>query len=108
VKVSKTPSDSLASLMLQAYSQGGLNKPGDAATAAELIANARPSAQAYLALTTYASQAGQTRKAELAGQKAIDLAPKAEKKLVKQQVAAAKAQGTIGPSNVTPSTGSSG
>ena len=108
VKVSKTPSDSLASLMLQAYSQGGLNKPADAATAAQLIANARPSAQAYLALTSYASQAGQTRLANLAGQKAIDLAPKAEKKLVKQQVAAAKAQGSIGPNDVTPSTGSSG
>jgi len=92
VNVAAKPSDSLASLMLQAYGQGGLNKPGDAATAAELIANARPSAQAYLALTSYAAQAGQTRKAELAGLKAIDLAPKAQKKLVKQQVEAAKAQ----------------
>src|SRR3954468_3506243 len=47
VKVSKTPDDSLASLMLQAYGQGALNKPSDAATAAEFIADARPSAQAY-------------------------------------------------------------
>jgi hypothetical protein len=108
VKVAKAPSDSLASLMLQAYSQGALNKPGDAATAAELIANARPSAQAYLALTSYAAQAGQTRKADLAGLKAIDLAPKAQKALVKKQVAAAKAQGSIGPNDVTPSTGGSG
>ena len=108
VNVSKTPSDSLASLMLQAYGQGGLNKPADAASAAQLIANARPSASAYIALTTYASQAGQKRLADLAGQKAIDLAPKSEKKVVKQQVAAAKAQGTIGPNDVTPSTGSSG
>jgi hypothetical protein len=92
VKVTKTPSDSLASLMLQAYSQGGLNKPADAADAAELIAAARPSAQAYLTLMSFATQAGQTRTADLAGQKAIDLAPKAQKKLVKQQVEAAKAQ----------------
>jgi hypothetical protein len=92
VKVTKVPSDSLASLMLQAYGQGGLNKPADAASAAELIANARPSAQAYLTLTLYAAQAGQTRLADLAGQKAIDLAPKAQKKIVKQQVTAAKAQ----------------
>jgi hypothetical protein len=92
VKVTKVPSDSLASLMLQAYSQGALNKPTDAASAAELIANARPSAQAYLTLTSFAAQAGQTRKAELAGQKAIELAPKAQKKIVKQQVDAAKAQ----------------
>ncbi|HEX4733450.1 MAG TPA: hypothetical protein VH247_03475 [Thermoleophilaceae bacterium] len=108
VKVSKAPNDSLASLMLQAYSQGGLNKPADAANAAQVIAAARPSAAAYLALTTYATQAGQKRTADLAGQKAIDLAPKSQKKLVKQQVAAAKAQGTIGPNDVTPSTGSSG
>src|SRR6478672_1265431 len=96
IKVSARPSDSLASLMLQAYGQGGLNQPGDAATAAELIANARPSAQAYLALMTYATQAGQTRKATLAGQKAIDLAPKSQKKLVKQQVDAAKASAAAG------------
>lgn len=85
------PSDSLASLMLQAYSQGGLNKPDQATRAAEVIAAARPSAQAYLQLATYAAQAGQTRTADLAGQKAVDLAPKAQKKLVKQQVDAAKA-----------------
>jgi hypothetical protein len=100
------PSDSLASLMLQAYSEGGLNKPDKAAGAAELIANARPSPQAYLTLTTYAAKAGQTRKAELAGLKAVDLAPKAQKKLVKKQVAIARAQGqSIGSSDVTPSTG---
>jgi hypothetical protein len=109
VKVTKVPSDSLASLMLQAYGQGALNKPGDAASAAEVIATARPSAQAYLALTTYAAQAGQTRKAELAGLKAIQLAPKAQRDLVKKQVAAAQAQGrSIGPNDVTPTTGGSG
>jgi hypothetical protein len=94
VDVAAKPSDSLASLMLQAYSDGGLNKPGDAATAAGLIANARPSAQAYLALTTYAAKAGQTRVAKLAAAKAVDLAPKNQKKLVKQQAAAAQAQAT--------------
>jgi len=98
IKVSKTPDDSLASLMLQAYGQGALNKPSDAATAAEFIANARPSAQAYLTLATYASQAGQTRKATLAGLKAIDLAPKAQKKLFKQQVDAMKASAAAGAS----------
>jgi hypothetical protein len=109
VKVTEKPNDSLASLMLQAYADGALNKPSDAAGAAEMIANARPSAQAYLALTTYAAKAGQTRKAELAGQKAIELAPKAQKNFVKKQVAIAKTQGQgIGPSDVSPSSGSSG
>ena len=105
--VAKKPSDSLASLMLQAYSEQALNKPDKAAQAAELIANARPSAQAYLTLTVYAAKAGQTRKADLAGQKAIDLAPKAQKDAVKKQVAVARAQGqAIGPNDVSP--GSSG
>jgi hypothetical protein len=108
VNVADKPSDSLASLMLQAYGQGGLNKPGDAANAAQVIAAARPSASAYLALATYASQAGQKRTADLAGQKAIELAPKAQKKAVEQQVAAVKAQATIGANGATPSTGSSG
>jgi hypothetical protein len=102
------PSDSLAALMLQAYAEGGLNKPDKAAKAAELIANARPSAQAYLALTTYAAKAGNTRLAKLAGQKAVDLAPKAQRNLVKKQVAIAEAQGqSISPSDVTPSSGTS-
>jgi hypothetical protein len=103
------PSDALASLMLQAYSENGLNKPDKAAEAAELIATARPSAQAYLVLTTYAAKAGQTRKADLAGLKAIDLAPKGQKDAVKKQVAIAKTQGqSIGADQVTPSTGGSG
>jgi tetratricopeptide (TPR) repeat protein len=107
VDVAPKPSDSLAGLMLQAYGDGGLGKADKAAQAAELIANARPSAQAYLTLTTYAAKAGQTRKAELAGLKAIDLAPKAQKTFVKKQVAIARAQGqAISPNNVTPSTGS--
>jgi hypothetical protein len=106
VNVADKPSDSLASLMLQAYSEGGLNKPADAAKAAELIAGARPSAQAYLTLATYAAKAGQTRIAKLAGLKAIDLAPKNQKKLVKQQVAALQAQAQLGAGGGTPSSGS--
>jgi hypothetical protein len=108
VALAAKPSDSLASLMLQAYSETGLNKPDKAAQAAELIAGARPSAQAYLALTTYAAKAGQTRKAQLAGLKAVELAPKAQREAVKKQVAIARAQGqSIGADQVTPSTGGS-
>ena len=103
VEVAKKPDDSLAGLMLQAYGETGLNKPEEATAAAEIVADARPSAVAYLQLAQYASQAGQTRKAELAGQKAIELAPKSQKKLVRQQVAAAKAQAVIGPGDVKPS-----
>jgi hypothetical protein len=89
VAVADEPSDSLAGLMLQAYSEGGLNMPAEAAKAAEVVAAARPSAQAYLTLTAYAAQAGETRIADLAGQKAIELAPPGQKQLVRQQVRAA-------------------
>ncbi|HYZ29716.1 MAG TPA: hypothetical protein VE570_11705 [Thermoleophilaceae bacterium] len=108
IKVADKPSDSLAGLMVLAYSEGGLNKPSDAAKSAQIVAAAQPSAQAYLTLTAYAAKAGDTRMAELAGQKAIELAPKAQKKLVKQQVAAVKAQGTTGANNAAPQTGSGG
>lgn len=103
VEVAKKPDDSLAGLMVQAYGELGLNKPEEATQAAEIVANARPSAVAYLQLTQYAAQAGQTRKAELAGKKAIELAPKSQKQLVRKQVAVAQAKSAIGPGDVTPS-----
>ena len=65
-----------------------------AASAAELIAAAKPSPQNYVALVQFATLAGQTNKADLAGKKAIQLAPKGQRKTAQQQVAAAKAAGT--------------
>jgi hypothetical protein len=90
----KKPDESLASLMVVAYSQIGLNQPSNAAGAAEIVATARNDAQAWLQLVQYASLAHQTRKADLAGQQAIKHAPKNQRKLVKQSVAQAKAAGT--------------
>lgn len=98
VNVAAKPDDSLAGLMLNAYGDGGLNQPAEAAKAAQVVAAARPSPVAYLQLAHYAAAAGQKRTADLAGQKAIDLAPKSQKKLVKKQVAIAKAQAQINPS----------
>ena len=51
----------------------------------------------------YATLAGQTNKADLAGKKAIQLAPKGQRKQVEQEVAAAKQAG-----QQTPSAGSAG
>jgi hypothetical protein len=95
--VAKAPDTGLASLMLQAY--GALSDAPNATSVAEILANARPSAAAYLQLTTYAARAGQTRKATLAGQKAVDLAPKSQKKLVKQQVQGALASSVTSTSS---------
>ena len=46
----------------------------------------------YLRLVEISSRAGDTRTADLAGQKAVDLAPKAQKKAVERQVKALKKQ----------------
>lgn len=86
----KRPDASLASLMTQAYGPTALNQPADAARAAEIVTEARPSAQAYLQLVQYAALAGQKRKADLAGQKAVELAPKDQRSTVKTLVEQAK------------------
>jgi hypothetical protein len=65
-----------------------------AAGAAEEIAAADQEAQNYILLVQYASLAGQTRKADLAGKKAIELAPKGQKKQARDAVEQAKAQAT--------------
>ena len=67
-----------------------LNKPAEAAEAAEIVADADPNAQAYLQLVQYAALAGQDRKADLAGKKAIELAPKDQRSTVKALVEQAK------------------
>jgi hypothetical protein len=87
----KKPNVSLASLMVVAYSNIGLNQASNAAGAAEIVATERNDAQAWLQLVQYASLAKQNRKADLAGQKAIERAPKDQRKVVKQAVEQAKA-----------------
>jgi hypothetical protein len=86
----KKPEPSLASLMMQVYGPTALNEPADAAEAAEIVATADPNAQAYLQLVQYAALAGQDRKADLAGKKAIELAPKDQRSTVKTLVEQAK------------------
>ena len=86
----------VAERMTRAYGPTGLNKPDEAATVAELVTEAEPTTENYLRLTAAASAAGQTQKAENAGRKAIDTAPKAERKQVKEAVEAAKAQAEAG------------
>lgn len=105
----KKPDDSLAGLMVVAYSPIGLNDPSGAAGAAEVVATVRDDAQAWLNLFQYASAAGQTRKADLAAKKALAKAPnKNQKKTVKdtiaqiKQAAASKAAGGAASGGATP------
>ena len=98
----KKPDLGLARVMVQAYSGlAQLNKGqtvaqqywSGASTATELIAAGKPTVNNYLALVLYATAAGQTSKADLAGKKAVSLAPKKRRKSIQQQVTAAEAQG---------------
>jgi hypothetical protein len=94
-KATEKPDIGLGQLVIQAYDGLGQLTPdkqdaqpywAGASDAAELVAKAKPTPQNYLRLVQYAALAGQTRKADLAGNEAIRLAPKAQKKQVKQVV----------------------
>ena len=79
------PDASLANVAIQLFDPLALNRPKDAQEAARVIAEARNNTNAYLNLVQYAALAGDTRTADLAAQKAVDLAPKGERKAVKEQ-----------------------
>ena len=80
------PDPSLARLALQAFAPGALNQPDKAKEAVSIIAADTNDTQTYLLLVQYATLAGDKRTAGLAGQKAVDLAPKSARKQVEQQV----------------------
>ena len=88
-----------------AYDPSGLNKPAEAVKAFEvsLEADAKPQYGDFLQLSRFAYLAGQTRKADLAGKRAVELAPKAQRAEVKSTVdqfksgAAQGAGGTAAP-----------
>jgi hypothetical protein len=86
VDVADKPSPATAGYALQIFDVGGLNQPKDAEKAAQILAADQNDAPSYLRLVSYASRAGDKRTADLAGQQAVDLAPKAQRKLIKKQV----------------------
>ncbi len=86
----------LATLMTTAYGTTGLNEPAKATIAAELVAEERADASSYLQLVQYATLAGQTRKADLAADKALELAPEDQREQVKQLIEQAKGAGAQG------------
>jgi tetratricopeptide (TPR) repeat protein len=92
------PNSDVAALMVQAYSPLGVNQPAKGVAAAEIVAEARPSAQTYYQLALFAYAAKQTRKADLAAAKALELAPPDQRAQVKSQLDAAKQQGGFGQS----------
>jgi hypothetical protein len=79
------PDADLARYALQIYDPTALNKPKDAQRAATIVAEAENDAASYLNVVQYAALAGDKRTADLAAKKAVDLAPKSQRKAVKQQ-----------------------
>jgi predicted nucleic acid-binding Zn-ribbon protein len=99
------PDDTVASLMVQAYGQYGLNEPDKAVNAMEIIIDRRqPTSQLYVQLASLAYQAGQTRKAELSSKKALSLASKDDKEQVKAALDAARTAASATASTAAPAT----
>ena len=96
------PDTRVASLMVQAYV--ALGQADKATSAQEVIAEDRDSAGAYATLATLAYQAGQTRKGDLATDKALELTEPDMREALKGQLQAAKAQaaGEAGQGAATP------
>jgi hypothetical protein len=94
------PDDRVASLMVQAF--GALNKPDKAAQAQEVITDARPTAATYTQLAVFAYQAGQTRKGDLARDKALELTEPDMREALKGQLEQAKTQATTQGIQPTP------
>lgn len=86
------PDASLARLAVAVYDQTALNQPEEGAAAMRIVAEDANDFESYLALVQLSAAAGDERTADLAGDKAIDLAPKRLEKQVRQQVKALKAQ----------------
>jgi hypothetical protein len=91
----KKPDDSLASQMVQAFGPSGLNKLNKAVEAMQVVVTSRPdNSNLFAQLAVLAYSAGETRQGDLASQKAVSLAPKAQRSALKQQLASAKQQAT--------------
>jgi hypothetical protein len=84
------PSADAARYALQVYDVGALDRPKEAQKAAAIIAQDSNDVASYLRLVAYAARAGDTRTADLAATKAVDLAPKAQRKQVEKQAEALK------------------
>jgi hypothetical protein len=104
----KQPNVRVARLMVQAYSQSGLNQPVKAVRAMELVTAAEkpPSTKLYQQLAQLAYLAGENRTGDLAAERAVDLAPANERKdlraafkQLKTQAATQAAQATTTPSS---------
>jgi hypothetical protein len=103
--LTKTPDPNLATIMVQIFSDGALNEPAKAVAAMEIVLDGQsePTPAQYVTYATLAYQAGQTRKADLASDKALELAQKNTPDDV-EQIKAALDAAKQAASTATPST----
>jgi hypothetical protein len=78
----------VAKVMVQTYSQSGLNQPVKAVRAMEIVTAAEdpPSSNLYAQLAVLAYSANETRTGDLAANRAVDLADAADKKLLRKEL----------------------
>ena len=88
----KKPDDRVATLMVQTYSEAGLNQPEKAVAAQEIITEVRPKDSTFATLAVLAYQAGQTRKGDLATKEALRLSDKDDRETLKSELEQAKQQ----------------
>jgi hypothetical protein len=88
------PDITVANQMVQAYGISGLRQYPEAVTALEAVIDAtpKPTFQQYAQLAVLAHGAKQDRKATLSADKAVSLAPKAQRKALRDQIKAAQQQ----------------
>jgi hypothetical protein len=89
----KKPDQGLARQMIQAFTS--LNQPAKAVAAQEIVTEVDGTQQTFTNLALLAYQAGQTRKGDLAANKAVSLAPKKQRKDLKKQLDAVKSQAQL-------------
>jgi hypothetical protein len=87
----KTPDASVARQMVNVYSSG-LNDPVKAVTAQEIVTEDRATSKTFATLAVLAYDAGQTRKGDLARDKALSLADKDQRETLKSDLDQAKQQ----------------
>jgi|SRR5829696_4637225 len=92
LELTPKPDASIARLVANVYSEAGLDNPAEAAAAMEIVTEQQPSAAAYGTLAQYAYLADQMRKGDLAAAKAVQLAPPAQRRLVRGQLEGARRQ----------------
>jgi hypothetical protein len=96
------PSPELAQEMVRVLGEEGLNQPSGAVQALQIVVAAHPTSPAlYGALAEYAYKAHNVREGDLASEKAVSLAPAAQRLLLKTKLAAVKKSASGEPLTAT-------